>query len=812
MSHRNIGRMYELMEEEGKPFITMEFVSGEDLKSFIRQKGKLAEGEAIAIAKQVCEGLAEAHELGVIHRDLKPQNIMIGEKNNVKVMDFGIARSVEAPGVTATGMIIGTPDYISPEQAEGKEADQRSDIYALGVILYEMVTGDVPFKGDTALSVALKHKTQLPQDPKKLNPEVSEELSRLILICMEKERERRYHTAEALLDDLRNIEEGFPLGTKIRPRRETFVTALIRKKLFIPVMVVALVIIAAVIWQLLLRKDVVPIPSDKSSIAILYFENNSGDESLDIWRSGISELLITDLIQSKFIKVLPGDRVYSILKKLNLLDARKYSTEDLIRMADEGRANHTISGSFIKAGDNIVVTVLLQKPHTGEIINSLKVECRGEEEIVAKVDELTRQIKRDLNLAQEQIASDIDLNVGKITTSSPEAYKYYSNGIKYNWRGDFRQSIQFMGRAVALDPEFASAYRVMAVAYGNLGYSTEWRKYLQKAFELSDRVSERERYRIQADFYRMSEKTYDKAIEAYNKLLELYPEDHIGNNNLGVLYRRLEEWDKAIERFEVGIQIETDPRIEYSNQAGSYRAKGMYDRAREVLEDYLINFSDHASIHNNLALNHLCQGKYDLALVEVDKALSLSLAYYYIRMKGDIYHCKGDLTKAENDYKELLEKEEQAAHLWGRNKLGALYLLKGKFEDSREQHKKGADLAEKLSEKEWKGGYHFDLAYSYLKSGNPKQALDECNTAWSSFDEIEDLYSQRFTLHYKGLAYLEMGLLKEAQRAADELKVMIEEGLNKKHFRYYYHLVGMIELERKNLSIYGILQCSCDIY
>ncbi|MGB3863381.1 MAG: serine/threonine-protein kinase, partial [Candidatus Aminicenantaceae bacterium] len=188
ITHKNICRMYDLNEEDGTPYITMEYVSGEDLKSLIRKQGKLSEERTIAIARQVCEGLAAAHELGVVHRDLKPQNIMIDEKGNAKVMDFGIARSVEAAGVTATGMIIGTPDYISPEQVEGEEADQRSDIYALGVILFEMVIGSVPFKGDTAFSVALKHKTKLPSDPRKLNPEISENLSRLILVCMEKDR------------------------------------------------------------------------------------------------------------------------------------------------------------------------------------------------------------------------------------------------------------------------------------------------------------------------------------------------------------------------------------------------------------------------------------------------------------------------------------------------------------------------------------------------------------------------------------------------------------------------------------------------
>jgi len=807
ISHRNVCRMYDLSKEERTHFITMEYVSGEDLKSSIRRMGPLSAGKAIFIAKQVCEGLSEAHRLGVVHRDLKPQNIMIDREGNARIMDFGIARSLKAKGITDAGVMIGTPEYMSVEQVEGKKADQRSDIYSLGIILYEMVTGRVPFEGDTPLTIAVKHKTQAPPDPRKINAQIPEDLSRVILRCMEKDKENRYEGAEELFSELSKIEKGIPTTERVLPKRkpstskEITVTFSLRK-LFIPALaLVAVAIVVVIIWRLIPQKEEVSLPPGKPSLAIMYFENNTGDESLDHWRKAIADLLITDLTQSKYVKVLSGDRLFNILSQLDQLEAKSYSSDVLRQVAGRGRVGHILLGNYARAGENLRIDVMLQEASTGELLGSERVEAIGEESIFSMVDELTKRIKSNFKLSAEEIARDIDKAVGEITTNSPEAYKYYSEGRKYHLKGDYRHSIQLMERAVAIDSEFAMAYRSLAMSYGNLGYGSESRKYRQKAFELIDRVSDRERHLIQAQFYSQSEKTWGKTIKAYNNLLRLYPEDGIANNNLGVVYNNLEQWDKAIERFVVCIQNKDEAIYPYVNLASSSQATGLYDKAREVLEYYLNNISDNVSIRGDLAYNYLCQGEYDLALVEVDKALSLDTAYYAnVWVKGDIYHCKGDLTKAEKEYQKLLEAEEKTAHLYGRRRLAALYLLQGKFEKSKSQAQKGIELAEKLGEKRWKPGFHVGLAYSYLKSGNPEKALEECNKAWNIASEEEMFGSQRAALLWKGLTYLEMKSVDEAQRTADELKELIEKGMHRKIIRLHHHLMGMIELERNNFS------------
>jgi serine/threonine protein kinase/Flp pilus assembly protein TadD len=808
--HKNVCGMFDIGEAEGAHFITMEYVHGEDLKSMIRMSGSLSIGMTISVGKQVCEGLAEAHSLGIIHRDLKPQNIMIDKGGNAKIMDFGIARSVKEKGITGPSVLIGTPEYMSPEQAEAKEIDQHSDIYSLGVILYEMATNRVPFEGETALAIAMKHKGEIPKNPKQLNPHISDDLSRLILKCLEKERDKRYQTASDLRTELERIEKGLPTTERLVPEQKPITSRQITlqfnmRRLMVPALAALLIIGAAVLFWKVRSQRAAPLSplSGKASLAVLYFENISADPSLDDWKTGLTELLITDLSQSRYINVLGSDRIYSLLKRLGLDQARRYTSEDLQRVAQEGRVTYTGSGSIMKAGENIIITFAVRKPLTGESMPPHKLECRGEAEIVSQVDELTRLVKADLNLSSAQISNDWDKRLGQIMTTSPEANRFYVEGMKLNYQGDYVQAMESYKKAVALDPEFAMAWRAMAASYSNMGNFVESQRNIKKALEFSDRVSERERLLIQSQ----AEEDPDKAIELCNKLIELYPDNGWGHHTLGGIYFALEDWDKAQGQYEWCHRADNENPVLVSNLAELYMAKGMYDKAETILEEYLNTFADNTFLRYSLADVHLCIGELDRALPEIERAYSLSPTdQNNISLKGDISLCMGELQKAEVEYRKLLRPEDMVSSLLGWERLWCLDLLHGKFQRGMRDLEQALEPAPSLKTKFDEIWTISRLSYNHLAIGHWKESLEEAEKAEKIAAELEPwsfyIFSvpQRVKLWpfmMKGLSYVQMNSPEKALRIAEQIKSSNPRGAER---RWFLYLMGLIDLEKKNHS------------
>jgi serine/threonine protein kinase/predicted Zn-dependent protease len=810
--HKNVCGMFDLGETEGAHFITMEYVRGEDLRSSIRRFGQLPIGKSISIAKQICEGLSEAHRLGVVHRDMKSNNIMIDKEGNVRIMDFGIARSLEAKGITGAGVMIGTPEYMSPEQVEGKDVDQRSDIYSLGVILYEMVTGKVPFEGDTPFTIGMKHKGEMPRDPKDFNAQISDELSRVILRCLEKDKEKRYQSVKNVRSELTNIEKGIPTTERAIPERKPLTSREITvtlglKKLIIPALVfIGMITVGVIIWRSIPQKQVTPVPSGKPSLAIVYFENNSGDESLDHWRKALCELLIADLTQSKYISVLSSDRLIDILSDLDQIEVKSFSARVLKEIAVRGGSTHILRGGFTKAGEQFRIDAILQEATSMESIGSDRIQGKGEASFLSMVDELTRKIKAHFELSAEEIASDIDEEVEKITTSSPEALKYYIEGRKHFGILDYGRSIELMEQAVAIDSDFAMAYRSLAITYGNMGFRLRRKEYMQQALELSHRLSIKERYLIGGDFYGHSEKTYDKAIEAYKKLLELYPDHYSGNNNIAVRYSDIGEKKKAIEHYEINRKTGIMNLIGYSNLASVYRDVGSYDKAQEVLEEAIQKYPDEPFAHSYLSRHYRKAGKYELALAEMNKSFTLKPAEgtpayrQNFNRRARIYFYINDLVKAADDYRNLLQQKGPQALYLGSMGIVNLNLLQGKFKGTKDILRPMIEMGKKVGINWIISEIYLRFGYIDLKTGHLQEALEDCDNAAEYALKAEDPNRKRRALHLKGLAYIRMKATDEALKTVEELRVLCQDSHNPSHMHYFHHLMGMVEFKQKNFT------------
>jgi tetratricopeptide (TPR) repeat protein/predicted Ser/Thr protein kinase len=814
--HKNVCGMFDLGEAKGAYFITMEYIRGEDLKNLIRKMGQLSTGQAVTIANQVCDGLSEAHRLGVVHRDLKPQNIMIDTTGNARIMDFGIARSLEGKGITGAGMMIGTPEYMSPEQVEGKDVDERSDIYSMGIILYEMVTGRVPFEGDTPFTVGIKQKSEAPQNPKDINAQISDDLNAVILKCLEKEKEKRYQSVVEVRSELDNIQKGMPTTERIVPERKPLTSKEITvqfslKKAFIPALVVlAIALIAVVIWQVLPQKESFPTAvSGKPSLAVVYFENNTGDESLDHWRKALSLLLIADLTQSKHLRVLSSDRLLDILDDLGQIEAKSLSSTILKQVAARGGSTHILRGSYTKAGEQFRIDAILQEASTMEAVGSDRIEGKGEESFLDMVDELTKKVKAHFELSEQEIAEDIDEDVAQITTSSPEALKHYIEGRKYHLLHAYEKSIEEMEQAIAIDPGFAMAYRSMAMAYSNLGFVPRANEMMKKALDLSDRLSARERFFIEADFQSRSEKTLDDSIEIYKNLLDIYPDDSSARHNLAVRYSSIGKYDEAIQHYEINRKDENLSLIGYGNLAIEYREVGLYDKAREVLEEALKLYPDSPVPHQNLALHYLMEGKYDFALAEIEKAFSLEsekgTQVYRLNFlqRARIYFYNGDLAAAAEDFIELRGQKEPQAIYVGFMGLVNLDILQGRFNQPKEIFRPYIDLAMQYGVYWPISEIYLKFAYIDLRTKILQEVLKDCDLAIEYALKNENPSGpnrKRRALHLKGLAYLQMNDIEESLETAEELRASILDSPNPKIMHFYLHLRGMIDLKQNDFT------------
>jgi len=657
VSHRNVCRMYDLSEEEKTQFITMEFVPGENLKSLIKRIGQLSKIKAISIARQVCEGLAEAHRLGVVHRDLKPQNIMVDSEGNARIMDFGIARSIRTKSITETGMIIGTPEYMSPEQVEGLGVDHRSDLYSLGVILFEMLTGRVPFQGETPLSVILKHKTEQPPDPRKFDEQIPVVISRMILKCMEKDKNKRYRTAVTLLADLVEIEKGMTTTQTVVIERKQKKTEKLRDRKTVLLAVSAFLAIAIVAVGLFFYPGVFRSKQKSlNSIAVLPLKNLSRISTQEYISDGMTEALISSLAQIEAL-----ERVISSTSVMQYKD----TTKSLPEIARELGVDAIVEGSVMVIQERVRVSVQLIEARKDRNIWSNSYE-RDLRDILALHSELARAIAREIKIVvtpAEQARLAITRPV------DPEAFQLVLRA-RSHWNKrteeDLIRAKDLFEQAIEKDPTYALAYAGLADAYNMLASYyfvppseayPKAREAALNALALDENIAEAYtslawvKYRYEGDWF--------GAETDYNWAIGLNPSYAIAHHWYGALLRDMGRFDEALTELERARELNPFSLAINTSLGYLYFFARQYDLAIAQCQKTLQLDSNFHWAHDVIALAYLQKGEFEEALGELRRAVVLSASSVdYKCHLAQAYAGAGMTTEAQNVLEELLQKEQ----------------------------------------------------------------------------------------------------------------------------------------------------------
>jgi serine/threonine protein kinase/Flp pilus assembly protein TadD len=807
--HKNVGRMFDLNEEKGTHYITMEYVPGQDLRGLIRQTGQLTAGKAISITNQVCEGLIEAHGLGVVHRDLKPSNIMIDKDGNARIMDFGIARSIKGKGITRVGVMVGTPEYMSPEQAEVKEVDQRSDIYSLGVILYEMVAGRVPFEGETPLGIAMKHKSEMPKDPREINAQIPEDLSRVILRCMEKDKEKRYQSAGEVRSELERIEKAIPTTERVEPKkkpltsREITLTFGIKRLLFPALAVFAILAIGLFIWKPWAKKTPAQAPSSQSALAVSYIENRTQEPDLD---KNIMEMFTINLSRFEGIKIVSQQRLSDILSQMRKEDSETITESTALEVAKQAGADKMVVGSVFKVGDEIRMTAQLIEVEGGALIAAKEAKGKNVEDVFNMVDQLTEELSVELGISRVDAEP---FKISDVTTDSLEAFSHYQKGITHLWRwesGEGAKAAEEFQKAVDIDPDFATAYVYLSFAqvpYRSLFWSpytdlTQSKKTLKIAERLSAKIGEKERLMIEIQ-KAIYERDVDKTGELGFAFVGKYPDEKMMNMFLFwtcVVTGKYEEGKDLLERY---LEDYPADAFTYNALSAAYAFLNDHPASISALKKYIALEPDIFNPYDSAWEICLVTGHYEEALEFLDEgAKKLPKLHWAHTLKGFTYLLMGDVEQARSEFLLHYSKGEKTAsdEYYMRRNLGLSYLYEGKLEKAYAEFGKVFDVAQK---EKWYGSMSStlqNLGKILVYQGKYEEAIAAFEraekTSWGRANKNFNPYPI-FSFFHTGRAHVRKGDFDSAYTFSGKIRDYVQEqDLDAAYLDYSYFLEGDI--------------------
>jgi len=757
ITHKNVIRIFDLGQAEGIKFITMEYIEGEDLQSMLRRKKKLEPAEAANIMAQVCRALDAAHSEGVIHRDLKPQNIMLDKSGRAYVMDFGIARSTLLPSMTQTGAVIGTPDYMSPEQAKGLPLDSRSDLFSVGIIFYELLSGQIPFNADTTMGKLWKRTSEPARPLGELDKNIPQPLSDIVRKCLEVDPQKRFASAAELLHAI-EIWQGPTAGTHLSVQRIGGLPAYVK-------WAGAGLAVAFLALGFFLRERFVAHPAAQHapvSLLIADFDNKTGDPVFD---GTLEPMMGIALEGAPFISSYNRGQAKKVAAKMQPGASHMDAALAQLVAVREG-VNAVVAGSIQKEGGGYKVSVTTLDPATGKSLLKEESGASNKQDVLAAAGKLAERIRKGLG---DTTPESVQRSAAEtFTADSLEAAHAYAVGQGFQQAGKWTEAMKAYGQAIELDPNLGRAYAGMAAMSFNLGKRQDAEKYYELALTHIDRMTDREKYRTRGGFYLFT-RNQPKAIEELTALVKQFPSDDVGYGDLALAYFYDRSMSKALEVQKQALALAPHSVLQRINFAMYALYAGDFDTAAKEAQSILNDNPKFDQALRTLALAELGRGHNQEAEQNYLKlqgigAQGVSLAATGLAdlelYEGRLEEASAILERAIAD--DLTAKDTESAA----DRTATLALT----ELARGKTSQAVSTAEKAATESTEAGVIYRAAQVYIAAGQESKALQLVAPLSQRLESEPQVYAKLIAGEAqlkKGNARDALNTFQEAQKLAD---------------------------------------------